>query len=169
MAYTPIESIAGIQPIASTSTTQNHALGTTIRAVDPTLGGGTFIYLKGVVGTTVGSIVSYDQRLGLTTLAAITTKNLNLPLAVAMSANVALGFGWYQVQGVVPIKKTAVKVGPIVPLYLSGTAGRVMSTLATGRQVVNAQSSVASAATVASTVSTVNAEIAWPFAQGQII
>src|SRR5579864_5250090 len=167
MSYTPISPILGIQPIAASSTTQNHPLGFAVDAYDATFGSGTFIYLKGVASTTVGNIVTYDQELGVTTLAPITTPNLDTPLAVAMSANVASQYGWYQVRGAAVIKKTAVAVSPSVPLFLSGTAGRVMPTVAAGRQVMDAIV-VTNAATVLSTVSTIVAQIDYPFAQGQI-
>lgn len=166
MAYTPSTPELGIQPIGANSTTQNHAEGTVIDAYDDTLGGGKFVYLKGVAGTVVGSIVQYDQVNHTTTLAPITTKNLNVPLAVAMSANVALQWGWYQVEGAAVIKKTAVTVLASVPLYLSGTAGRVMSTAASGREVMNCVS--VNAATVAAATSTITAQIAYPFAQGAV-
>lgn len=87
----------GIQPIADTSTTKNHALGTIVRAVDETLGEGEFIYLKGVGSTVVGSIVRYDD--GFQTALHTSTDNVSCPLAIAMSANVADQYGWYQISG----------------------------------------------------------------------
>ena len=54
MAFKITENSLGWQPIANTSTTQRHALGTIVRAEDPTFGEGEFIYLKGVVSTVVG-------------------------------------------------------------------------------------------------------------------
>src|ERR1019366_9254165 len=102
-----------------------------------------------------------------TTTLAPSTAHLGQPLAVAMAANVALGFGWYQVGGAAVIKKTAVKVNPGVQLFLSGTAGRVMPTVATGKEVLNVI--CVNAATVASATSTIIANLQFPFAQGQII
>ena len=163
MAYVPTTTLLGIQPIAETSTTARHPLGTRVDAVDGTYGGGTFLYLKGIGSTVVGSVVTYDQT-GVTTLAPITTKAIGNPLAVAMSANVASQYGWYQTVGVAVIKKTAVKVSPAVVLYLSGTAGRAMPTLATGREITGAIT--VNAATVLSATSTINAQIAWPAAIG---
>lgn len=163
MAYVPTTPLLGFQPIGATSTTANHPLGTRVDAVDATLGGGTFIYLKGIGSTVVGSVVTYDQS-GVTTLAPITTKAIGNPLAVAMSANLATGYGWYQTVGAAVLKKTAVKVSPGVLLYLSGTAGRVFPTLATGREVTGAIT--INAATVLSATSTITAQIAWPAAIG---
>lgn len=96
MAYQVIDQIVGVQPIATTSTTQNHALGTIVRAKDPTYGAGEFIYLKGVASTAVGSWVHYNMDDGSTTLAVA---NGIGPVAVSMSANVANQYGWYQISG----------------------------------------------------------------------
>lgn len=165
MAYTPSTPEAGIQPIAQISTTANHPLGTVITATDPTLGGGQFIYLKGAASTVVGNVVTYDQVNATTTLVP-NTANLDKPLAVAMAACTASYYGWYQVGGAAVIKKTAVKVSPGVPLYISATAGRLMSTSASGKQVRNCVT--VNTATVASATSTVNANMQYPFAQGSV-
>ena len=97
MAFKIQETSLGWQPIADTSTTQKHKLGTIIRGVDPTYGGAEFIYLAGVTGTVVGSFVNYDDS--FTT--AINTGGLSTPrpVAVAMSANVGSQYGWYQISG----------------------------------------------------------------------
>ena len=166
MAYTPNYPELGIQPIAVTSTTQNHPIGYTVTAYDPTYGSGTFIYLQGVASTVVGSLVVYNTLAPSTTLAP-NTAHLAEPVAVAMSANVASQFGWYQTVGCAVVAKTATKVNPAVPLFLSGTAGSVFATATSGKQILNAISN--NAATVASATGTVTAQIAWPFAQGQVI
>jgi hypothetical protein len=98
MTYKFQENSLGWQPIADTSTTQNHKLGTIMKAVDSSLGGGEFIYLKGVTGTVVGTIVNYDDSFQT----AIETGTLNTPrpVAVAMSVNVGSQYGWYQIAGI---------------------------------------------------------------------
>lgn len=88
----------GMQAIAETSATQNHPLGTIVRAVDPTYGEGEFIYLKGVASTIVGSIVNYDDAFQ-TALDTSAVAGPSRPLAIAMSINVAAQFGWYQISG----------------------------------------------------------------------
>jgi len=166
MAYIPSTPIAGIQPIAATSSTASHPYGFTVAAYDPATAGygaGTFIYLKGVTSTVVGSVVSYNLITGATTLVP-STANLGAPLAVAMAACTTGLYGWYQVGGTAVIKKTAVKVNPAVKLYISGTTGRLMSTAASGKQVLELITS--NAATVVSATSTVTALIQWPVAQG---
>lgn len=90
--------LVGMQQIADTDTVQNHPLGTIVTAVDSTLGGGEFIYLKGVGSTVVGSIVNYDDTYQ-TALDTVATAGPSRPLAVAMSANVANQYGWYQISG----------------------------------------------------------------------
>lgn len=164
--YTPSTPELGVQPIALNSTTQNHPPGYQITAYDPTFGSGSFIYLEGVANTLVGSLVTYDQDNKTTTLAP-NTAHLAQPLAVAMSACVAAQWGWYQVGGAAVIKKTAVKVNPGVQLFLSGTAGRVMPTVASGKEILN--TITVNAATVASATSTIVANLQFPFAQGQVI
>ncbi len=166
MTYRTVSTNVAHQPIATTSDTQKHALGMEIDASDPTYGTGRFVYLLGVASTVVGSIVTYNATTWQTTLAP-NTANLNSPVAIAMSANVAAYYGWYQVIGLAVIKKTAVAVSPQVAVYLSGTAGRVKSTAASGKQIVNAKS--ANLATVASGTSTVTVLINRPFAQGAVL
>lgn len=164
MAYTPTNNRLGVQPIGLNSTTQNETLGTIVDAEDPTFGFGEFIYLKGVASTVVGSLVTYDPVNATTTLCP-NTANLAQPVAVAMSANVALQYGWYQISGVAVIKKTAVKVSPNVAVYISTTIGRIRGSAASGKQLLGARS--VNAATVTTITSTVNVLINRPHAQGQ--
>jgi hypothetical protein len=93
MAFIPRTSTIGLQPIASTSTTANHPLGTEVQAVDPDYGEGTFVYLKGVASTVVGSWATINMDDGSTALLAADAIG---PVGVAMSANVANQYGWYQ-------------------------------------------------------------------------
>jgi hypothetical protein len=72
-------------------------VGTIVQAVDETYGVGEFIYLKGLAATAVGSWVGYFPVTGATILAVA---GGNYPLAIAMSANLAGYYGWYQISGV---------------------------------------------------------------------
>ena len=169
MAWTITQSVAGSQPIATTSTVQNHPTGKIVTAKDPTYGEGEFIYLKGVASTVVGSIVTYKGSDGSTVLSLTSgVVNGGAPLAVAMSANVASQWGWYQIAGDAIIKKTAVKVDPAgtTKVYLSATSGRVMQTSVSGRQVIGAR--WVSTTTVTSTTSTAIATLNRPHQQGAI-
>lgn len=166
MAYTPTDNRLGVQPIAVSSTTQNEALGTIVRAEDPTYGGGEFIYLLGVASTRIGSMVVYAPSTYQTALSP-DTANQAQPVAIAMSANGAAGYGWYQISGQAVIVKTAVKVNPGVPLFQSATIGSVMPTAANGKEVLGARS--ANVATVVSATSTIQALINRPSMQGQTV
>lgn len=165
MAYRISDQTIGMQPIADTSTTQNHPLGTIVRAYDPTYGEGEFIYLLGVASTVVGSCVSYNATTYQTALSADTAK-LGGPVAFAMSANVAGQYGWYQIGGLAVAKKTAVAFTPQGPVFQSATSGRVMVTSASQKQILGARG--ANLATVTSTTSTVVLSINRPHKQGNI-
>lgn len=169
MAYIIDEPNVIAQAIADTSTTAQHALGKIVRAKDSTLGEGTFIYLKGIANTVVGSLVYYKTSTGVTALTSTSgVTNKGAPLAVAMSACIDDLYGWYQVTGDAVIKKTAVKVDPagVTAVYLSATAGRVMQTSVSGRQVLGAR--WVATTTVTSTTSTAVVTLNWPSQQSQI-
>lgn len=124
----------GAQPIATTDTVQNHPLGTIVTAYDPTYGAGEFIYLKGLAATAVGSWVTYNMDDGTTTLLAA---NAIGPVAVAMSANVASQYGWYQVQGkAVGLCLTGFLDNANV--YATATAGSVDDAVVAGDRVKGA-------------------------------
>lgn len=134
MAFKATDHRIGLQPIADTSTTQQHPLGTIIRAEDPTYLAGEFIYLKGVASTAVGSWVTYNMDDGTTTLLAA---NAIGPVAVAMSANVASQYGWYQIHGKAVGKALAgfLDNGNV---YATGTAGSVDDAVVAGDRVKGA-------------------------------
>lgn len=132
MAFFITGGLAGSQAIADTSTTQKHPLGKIVCAVDPTLGEGEFIYLLGVASTVVGSIVNYDDNFQ-TALDTSATAGPSRPLAVAMSANGAAAYGWYQISGLaVAAKSSAVSfadgagVGATAGLAVAVATGTVI-------------------------------------------
>lgn len=182
MAYTFAENQSGLLQIANIDTgvtspsgvssgstavipTPPNVLGKIVRADDPTYGEGEFILLLGVAATEVGLVVKYNATTYQTVVVTNSTVQ-DVPVAVAMSANLAGTFGWYQIAGNAVIKKTAVAVTPQVTLFLSGTAGRVKVLASAGLQVVAARS--ANLATIAATVSTVTVTINRPHLQSQI-
>lgn len=166
MTYT-VSTLAGGQPIANTETTQKHSLGTIVRGVSATYGEGEFIYLLGVASTVIGDVVIYNATTWQTVRTVGSThKNTGAAVAVAMSANVAAGYGWYQMSGNAVVKKTAVAVTPQVAVMLSATAGRVKVLTSAGFMVVGARS--ANLTTVTSTTSTVVVTVNRPHIQGQI-
>lgn len=135
MSYIPTDQTLGIQPIADTSTTQNHPLGTTIRAVDPTYGEGEFVYLKGVGSTVLGSWVRYFPDDWSSTLLGQNGKG---SVAVSMSANnAATSYGWYQIFGKA-IGKAASGFVDQANVYATATAGTVDDAVVAGDRVKNA-------------------------------
>jgi hypothetical protein len=143
MAYKFTENSLGWQPISETSTVQNHPLRTVRRATDPTYGEGEFIYLQGIGSTVVGSVVNYSGS-GATALASIALDEPD-PLAVAMSANVANQFGWYQIGGLALADK-AINLSLAAGARVGATAGHVVAA-ATGLQM---QGAVAAAVSTSS-------------------
>ena len=164
MAYTISTPLVGAQPIAVTDTTQNHAVGTIVRGVDPTYGEAEFIYLKGVASTAVGSIVTYNTSSGTTALAPVGT-NKPQPVAVAMSANVANQYGWYQISGIAVVAKSAtVSLAANVAIGVK-TIGLVAST-GSGKEVQGAL--VAAVASAATGRTTVQVFVNRPHMQGRV-
>jgi len=134
MVFRPATHLVGLQPIANTETTQNHPLGTIITANDPTYLAGEFIYLKGVASTAIGSWVTYNMDDGSTTLLAA---NAIGPVAVAMSANVASQYGWYQISGKA-VGKALTGFVDNANVYATATAGSVDDAVVAGDRVKGA-------------------------------
>jgi hypothetical protein len=164
MAYGTSDPRIGSQAIATTDTVQNHPLGTIIRANDPTYGDGEFIYLLGVASTTVGSVVTYDASTYQTVLSAV-GGNIPRAVAIAMSANVASAYGWYQISGQAVVAKTAtvsLAAGAAVGVL---TIGLIAGT-GTGKEINGAV--VAAVASNTTGRVTVKVMIARPTKQGRI-
>lgn len=129
MAYTtnwhPSEPRLGMQPINEVSTTQNHPLGTIIKAVDRGTnanGEGEFIYALGVASGARGAWVGINADDGGTTLAVA---NGIYPLVgVMMSAMVASTYGWVQISGKA-VGKALAAFADNGNVYLTATAGSV--------------------------------------------
>jgi hypothetical protein len=130
MTYGLRDSLIGAQQIADTSTTQRHELGTRVRAYDSSYGMGEFIYLKGVANTDIGEVVIYDLDAGTTILTVAGSRG---PAAVAMSANVADQYGWYQILGAAVVKCGTVAAN--APLYSTATAGSVDDAVVSGDKI----------------------------------
>ena len=164
MAYKITDPLIGPQPIAVTDTTKNHLLGTIVRAEDVSYGAGEFIYLEGIASTVVGSLVDYDAYLGVTALEPATGGVGSV--AVAMSANVASQYGWYQIQGIAAVKApNAMTVGADV-FALAATPGSVDDAAVNGEQILNAKVSTTTG-TPSSGLALI--QINLPFHQGQIV
>jgi hypothetical protein len=176
--FIPVENRLGIQPISSTNGPtpsqfqvgqsqafgQAHPLGTIVRAEDATLGEGEFIYLEGAANTVVGSVVTYNNLAGTTTLAA-TTAGKGAPLAVSMSANLAGQFGWYQISGLSVMATNGTLALTTTGVFVSTTAGEATSTVAAGAEIENA---IAVAAVGTPSTGLAIVSINRPFFEGQI-
>lgn len=134
MAYVVTEDKVIPQAIADTSSTKLVPLGTRIKAVDSTYGEGEFIYLAGVASTAIGDLVIFDQYAGTTTRAVAGSRG---PAAVAISANVASSYGWYQIAGAAVVKAGTVAANGNV--YLTSTAGTVDDATVSGDKVDGAR------------------------------
>lgn len=137
MTYTIVTPTIGIQSIAVTDTVKNHPLGSLARARDPLYGEGEFIYLAGIASTVVGSLVDYDQYLGTTALAPATS-GIG-PVAVAMSANVASQYGWYQITGAAVVKSPNATVVGADVFMLAATPGSVDDAIVASEQILGAK------------------------------
>lgn len=155
----------GAQQIADTSTVQNHPIGTIVKGYDPTYGEAEFIYLLGVASTTVGSIVNYKGTTGATAL-GYAGENVAGPLAIAMSANVASQWGWYQISGIaIASKSSAVSFAAAAKVAVSSSTGLAVATIS-GNELQGAMvSAVASAASGRTTVALV---VNRPHLQGRV-
>lgn len=140
--YVTVNGEIGVQPIADTSTEQKHEVGKIVEAkhsgyagIATSYGEGEFIYLKGVASTAIGSWVTYNNDDGTTALLAA---NAIGPVAVAMSANVANQWGWYQIRG----KAIGLVLSGFVDdanVYATATAGSVDDAVVAGDRVKNAK------------------------------
>lgn len=116
----------GMQPIADTSTTAQHPLGTIVHAMDTGAnqnGEGEFIYVKGVTSGAVGSWVGINLDDGSTTLAVA---DGYYPLVgILMSAlSASTLYGWAQISGKA-VGKALAAYADDAAVYLTSTAGSV--------------------------------------------
>lgn len=137
--------------------------GTRIRGADPLLGSGDFIFLPTIASVTAGLLVRWVQSASgvITTTVVPNTASLQQPVAVAMAAGAASNYGWFCVEGTVPVKKSAAAIAPNVGLSISATTGRVFTQVASaGKAILGARAS--NSATVATATSTVTVTLQYP-------
>lgn len=130
--------IIGLQPISDVSTTQNHPLGTIVKAVDRganSNGEGEFIYLKGVTSGARKKWVTYNLDDGSTTLLAA---NAIGPVGIMMAdLDAATDFGWVQISG----KAVGLALAAFADngnVYATATAGSVDDAIVAGDRVKGA-------------------------------
>ena len=131
------------QRITDISTTVKVPLGTiaTARDMDASTnyGYGEFIYMLGVGSTVAGSWVTYTDAYAT----ALLVPNAIGPVAVAMGANVAASYGWYQIQGR-SLGVGSTGVADNAHVYTDTAAGTVDDTVVVGDLVKRAYSAGAS-------------------------
>ena len=165
MAYSVIGNVVVPQLIADTSTTQKLPLGRIVQAQDPTYGIAEFIYLKGVASTVVGSIVNYRGTTWQTALGYV-GENVASPMAVAMSANVASQFGFYQISGIAIVAKACtVSFAAGAKIAVGSSSGLGVATLS-GQELMGAVVSAVASATAGRT--TVQVLVNRPHNQGRV-
>lgn len=135
LAFKPTSAFAGCQPIHDTSTTQQHPLGTIVRAVDPIYGEGAFVYAKGVASTAQGDLCTFNTGSSPASVRAVEASVG--PCGVAMSANVASQYGWYQIEGAGVVATT----GTVTINTMAGTTATpgVLSDTSSGHRVDGAR------------------------------
>lgn len=158
------DSVMGAQALMDTSTTQAHPLGSIMEGRDVgTLGYGpcACIYLKGVASTAAGDAVVYDTKAATTTRTVAASVG---PIAIALSANVALQYGWYVIRGTVPVSTTAAGTGAANSwLKLSATDGRLT---VSGTTAIKVDGAVCRAAQDTPTSGFTQVHVTWPCVNG---
>ena len=143
MAYStdwqPVDPRIGAQPIQSVSTTQQHPLGTRIRAVDRgsnANGEGEFIYCIGVTNGALGAWAGIFADNGATVLTV--ADGVYKLIGIMMSVmDATTKYGWCQISG----KAVALCLASFADngdVYLASTAGSVDDADVAGDYVLNA-------------------------------
>lgn len=147
MAFANINANIGNQPVSfynDPDSTQRHVLGREISGADPYWGGGKFIYLKAGEAISMGELNVWDKDFNATNVP--NTANTGRPVAAAIYPMASGDYGWFCVEGEVPVAATAsVAAGTTFGLTGAGTVGAVSN----GKQILNAVSVLASTGTVA--------------------
>lgn len=152
--FAPVYAFAGAQPFNdwfAPDTTQRHALGLSIEAVDPYWGLGSFIYIKSADAILKGSLVMVDESYNGALLPS--TAGQGFPFGVAMAPMASGTYGWIQVKGRAVYKTNAtVAADTAVAVAAAGIAG----TLANGKQLLGVRNRVAATGTKTFTAQTQN-------------
>lgn len=131
------------QGIAETSTTQKTKLGTVVIAVDvdtsTDVGMGEFVYCLGVASTVATDVCSINQKGYVTTRAVAGGVG---QIGLAMSANVASQYGWYQIGGL-GIATGSTSDAANKAAFLTATAGKLADAVVTGDKINGCQTATA--------------------------
>jgi hypothetical protein len=123
----------GFPVIDDVSTVQKLALGTKARFRDDTYGEIACLYMKGVASVAKGDVCAYDAKTASCVRAVAAGATSVGPVAVAMGAVVAASYGWFAVEGSVPVASAGVAANKVA--YLSATAGTIDDAGTDGEQI----------------------------------
>lgn len=152
--FASIGSFAGAQPFNdwfAPDTTQRHALGTKVTAVDPFWGTGVFMYVKSNDAILKGSLVAWDEVYQGVLLPSAVTQGF--PWGVSMAPMASGTYGWIQLEGRCVYKTNAtVAADGVVAVAAAGILGAT----ATGKQLIGVRNRIAATGTKTVTVQTTN-------------
>lgn len=147
-----------IAPFGLPDTTARQASGLIVTGADPYWGGAEFMYMRAngsirqyglcvITPAVVSGAIRYEAT------EVPNTANLGRAVAVAMTVMTSGQFGWFMVSGLTPVNCNAsVAADTAFGIVAAGQGGAI----AAGKQIVNARSILAAAATVAKTNCTAN-------------
>jgi len=131
--FASVTGFAGSQPFNdwfAPDTTQRHALGTKVDAVDPFWGYGSFMYVKSNDAILKGSLVVWDEVYQIVLMPSAVTQGF--PWSVAMAPMASGTYGWVQQSGRAVYKTNAtVAADGVVAIAAAGILGAT----ATGKQL----------------------------------
>lgn len=161
MAFIIDDPRIGMPALTDTSTTQKVPLGTRVKGRSEDDGEGEFIYMLGVASTAAGLLCQLKMDDGSTALVDTDVADTLIgPCGIAMSANVASQYGWYQIYG--KASGLAIVDGGAAEnarVYPTSTAGYVDDVAVIASQVIGAKF----ASTEAGTPGTVELELNYPW------
>lgn len=150
--FSVIGSPAGTQPFNdwfAPDTTQRHALGTKVTAIDPYWGEGEFMYVKSVAAILKGSTCMWNGSFNADLLPS--TAGQGFPCGFAMAPMASGTYGWVQLSGRAVYKTNATVAADTA---IAVAAAGILGTLANGKQILGCRNVSAATATVTVTCDT---------------
>jgi hypothetical protein len=152
--FSAITPFAGTQPFNdwfAPDTTQRHALGVVIEAVDPYWGTGRFLYVKSNATIAKGNFCIWDETYQATLLP--NTANQGFSTGVAMAPMASGTYGWLQLEGRAVYTTTAtVAADAAIGITGAGTVGAVSA----GKQILGVRNRVSATGTITGAATTQN-------------
>lgn len=153
MPYSNINGVVGNQQVALfglPDTTARHLPGSTLSAVDNYWGGAEFIYAKAggtiPMAATCAIVVTVASGQTVFTASAVgNTANLACPVYVAMTSMTVGQFGWFCMEGLVPVASGA---SVAADTSLGITAAGILGAVAAGKQILGLRNMLPATTTV---------------------